>query len=88
MALATNVIHLKKFDTLIANFNKRDMTLDQFNKASDILDQIQKSKQLKKDLFRVYDMHKEDAELKTVLDRCVSVVDVLIEIDEKKFKTL
>ena len=64
------------------------MTQEQFEKAGDILKQILKLKELKEELFRVYGIHKEDTELKSVFEKCGEVVDVLIEIDEKKFKEL
>jgi len=64
------------------------MTQDQFNRAGLILEQISKTKQLRKELFDAYGKHKEDKELKSLLNKCVDVVDVLIEIDEQKFKQL
>jgi len=64
------------------------MTQDQFNKAEDILEQISKLKQLRKELFDTYDKRKDDMELKPILDKCLNVVDVLIEVDEQKFKSL
>ncbi len=64
------------------------MTQDQFNKAEDLLEQLSKLKQLRKELFDTYNKRKDDVELKPILDKCVNVVDVLIEIDEQKFKLL
>ncbi len=64
------------------------MTQDQFNKAEDLLEQLSKLKQLRKELFDTYNKRKDDVELKPILDKCVNVVDVLIEIDERKFKDL
>jgi hypothetical protein len=64
------------------------MTQEEFNRAGDILKQISKLNQLKDDLGKVYSEHKEDVELKSVFERCVEVVNVLLEIDKKKFKEL
>lgn len=64
------------------------MTQEQFEKAESLLEQISKLNQLKIDIFKTYDKHRDDAELKGVLDKCLNVVDVLIEVDEKKFKEL
>jgi hypothetical protein len=49
------------------------MTQDQFNRAGLILDQISKTKQLRKELFDAYDKHKEDKELKSLLNRIQSL---------------
>ena len=64
------------------------MTQEEFNRAGDILKQISKLNQLKDDLSKVYSEHKEDVELKSVFERCVEVVNVLLEIDKNKFKEL
>lgn len=64
------------------------MTREQFDKAEGLLEQISKSKQLRKELFNAYDKHKEDEELNSLLNKCLNVVDVLIEIDEQTFSKL
>lgn len=64
------------------------MTQDQYNKAGQILEQISKLKRLRGRIFDTYEKRKTDKELSEVLDDCLNVVDVLIEIDEKKFKEI
>jgi phage-related tail protein len=64
------------------------MTQDQYNRAGQILEQISKLKRLRGRIFDTYEKRKTDKELSEVLDDCLNVVDVLIEIDEKKFKEI
>jgi hypothetical protein len=64
------------------------MTQDQFNRAEQILEQISKLKRLRGRILNTHKKHKNDVEMMEVMNDCLSAVDVLIEIDEKKFKDL
>ena len=64
------------------------MTQDQFNRAGRILEQISKLKRLRGRIFDTHKKHKNDVELSEVMNDCLNAVDVLIEIDEQKFKDL
>ena len=65
------------------------MTLEQYNKAGDILEQITAAKRLKDRIQKDYDKYKDtDEYLLETLSKCNEAVNVLIEIDENKFKSL
>jgi hypothetical protein len=65
------------------------MTKDDYNKAGILLEQIEKTKLLQRKIQSKYDEYKEtDAELCQVLNSCNEALDVLKDIDTKKFQQL
>jgi hypothetical protein len=65
------------------------MTKQDYDKATVLLEQIEKTKILQKKMQAKYDEYKEtDAELCRVLNSCNEALDVLKDIDTKKFKDL
>lgn len=65
------------------------MTKQDYERATLILEQIEKTKTLHNKIQAKYDEYKKtDAELCQVLNSCSEALDVLIEIDRKKFESL
>ena len=65
------------------------MTKETYDKGTMLLEQIEKTKLLQKKIQAKYDKYKDsDTELCQVLNSCSEALDVLKEIDTKKFKDL
>ncbi len=65
------------------------MTKQDYDKAGILLEQIEKLKLLQRKLQAKYNEYKEtDAELCQVLNSCSEALDVLRDIDTKKFENL
>ena len=65
------------------------MTKQDYDRATLILEQIEKTKVLQKKIQAKYDEYKGlDAELCQVLNSCSEALDVLKDIDAKKFESL
>jgi hypothetical protein len=65
------------------------MTKQDYDKGTMLLEQIEKTKLLQKKIQVKYDEYKgSDAELCQVLNSCSEALDVLKEIDTKKFENL
>lgn len=65
------------------------MTKENYDKAGILLEQIEKTELLQKKIQSKYNQYKEtDAELCQVLNSCNEALDVLKDIDTKKFENL
>ena len=65
------------------------MTKQDYDKGTMLLEQIEKTKLLQKKIHAKYDEYKgSDAELCQVLNSCNEALDVLKDIDTKKFENL